>query len=219
MRRFAVPLVIVASTTVLVGLVFLWRSISAESAPVKVDPRVPTAPTPQPATTSPSAPSVPAIRAPAAAPPRPRVESAEPRSGDAPPTLESDSAPPGTKLNTKNLQWGITQMRAQVAANEPKVVECLQQAATSGQRPTGDATLTFIAAKRGDKIVIEDTNIDGDGTTLQGDALLDCLHTTSKAMTFEGLPREAEAVFITRSVKVENGGLVENKLVKFSYIR
>jgi hypothetical protein len=37
-------------------------------------------------------------------------------------------------------------------------------------------------------------------------------------MTFAGLPREAEAVFITRTVKVEAGGLVENKLVKFSYI-
>ncbi len=220
MRRFAVPLVIVASTAVLAGLVVLWRSISADSAPVTAAPRPNEAPEGAPApapTTGPAA---------TRAPDRPALAQRAPQPGTGPaggPTAPSlgggDGAAPGTKENTKNLEWGITQMRAQVAANEPKVVECLAQAASTGDRPTGDATLTFIAARRGDKIVIEDTGVDRDGTTIASEPLLECLHATSKSMTFAGLPREAEAVFVTRTVKVEAGGLVESKVVKFSYIR
>ena len=67
--------------------------------------------------------------------------------------------------------------------------------------------------------MIEDTGVDRDGTTIASEPLLECLHATSKSMTFAGLPREAEAVFVTRTVKVEAGGLVESKVVKFSYIR
>jgi hypothetical protein len=47
--------------------------------------------------------------------------------------------------NTKNTHWGIPQMRALVAANEPKVAECVAAAAATGARPTGEATLTFVA--------------------------------------------------------------------------
>jgi hypothetical protein len=136
-------------------------------------------------------------------------------SGTATTSGSQDSAPPGTRLNTKNLDFGLPQMRAQAAATEPKLRECLAKA---GGKPTGDATLTFIAAKKGDKIVIEDTSYDADATTLKGDDLVECLHQTSKAMTFQGLPREAEAVQVTRSIKVTNGQLVENGIVKFSYI-
>ncbi len=205
------------------GLVVLWKSINAESAPVTASPHAPrpaaepAAPAPAPKTTT-----APAIRAPA--PPVLPSRHAEPAESStvdtrSMPTLGSDEPPPGTRANTKHLEWGVTQMRALIEANAGKVNECLAQAAANGDRPTGDATLTFIAARRGDKIVIEDTSVDSEGTTLKSDALLDCLHQTSKAMTFEGLPREAAAVFITRSVSVENGTLAANKFVKFSYIR
>jgi hypothetical protein len=220
MRRVVLPLVIVATMAVLAGLVLLWRSISAESAPATAEPRpvqVASGAPPPPAPTG--APAMRAPERPALAPrgSQPSVTSG----GGASPALPSSDgeAAPATRANTKNLEWGVTQMRAQVAANEPKVVECLAQAAATGDRPSGDATLTFIAARRGDKIVIEDTSVDHDATTIASEPLLECLHATSKSMTFAGLPREAEAVFITRTVKVEAGGLVENKLVKFSYIR
>jgi hypothetical protein len=38
-------------------------------------------------------------------------------------------------------------------------------------------------------------------------------------MSFEGLPREASGLVVTRSVKVESGKLVEYKHVGFSYLR
>jgi hypothetical protein len=219
MRRVVLPLVIVATMAVLAGLVLLWRSISADPAPAIAAPQARKAQPSAPAT-APEA-RAPAMRAPerpALAPRAPQAPATVNSGGPAAPSLEAEGPAPGTRANTKNLEWGITQMRAQVAANEPKVVECLAKAAATGDRPTGDATLTFIAARRGDKIVIESTGVDPDATTIASEPLLECLHATSKAMTFAGLPREAEAVFITRTVKVEAGGLVENKLVKFSYI-
>jgi hypothetical protein len=221
MRRYAGPLVIVATMAVLAGLVLLWRSISADTAPATAAPRTTEAEPGAPSLTQPS--GVPAMRAPerpALAPRGPAAPTLATGGGPAgAPAVDGDGAAPATKANTKNLEWGLTQMRAQVAANEPKVVECLAQAAATGDKPSGDATLTFIAARRGDKIVIEDTSVDHDATTIASEPLLECLHATSKSMTFAGLPREAEAVFITRTVKVDAGGLVENKLVKFSYIR
>jgi hypothetical protein len=220
MRRYSAPLVIVATVAVLAGLVLLWRSISADPAPAIAAPQAPKA---RPAAPAPApearAPAMRAPERPALAPRAPQAPATVTNGGPAAPTLDTDGPAPGTRENTTHLEWGLTQMRAQVAANEPKVAECLAQAASTGDRPTGDATLTFIAARRGDKIVIESTGVDPDATTISSEPLLDCLHATSKAMTFAGLPREAEAVFITRSVKVEAGGLVENKLVKFSYIR
>lgn len=221
MSRFGVPLVIVASTAVLGGLVVLWRSISADTEPAKAAPRPVQTASGEPAPAEPTGPA--ATRAPdrPALTPRAPQGPATGTGGDlAAPSLGATDGPaPATKENTKGLEFGLPQMRAQVAANEAKVVECLSKAAATGDRPTGDVTLTFIAARRGDKIVIEDTGVDRDATTIASEPLLDCLHATSKSLSFAGLPREAEAVSVTRSVKVEAGGLVENKVVKFSYLR
>jgi hypothetical protein len=42
---------------------------------------------------------------------------------------------------------------------------------------------------------------------------------TARAMKFEGLPREAEGLVVTRSVTLEAGKLVDYKHVGFSYLR
>lgn len=222
MRRFSVPLVIVGSAGLLLALVMLWRSISMESEASPSTPQEPLQPgaiaTQQPA-------PAPSLGGPIGArPPLPEIrrrteERANEPTGDRP-ALGSETALDQTTDKSSNaIQFGLPQMRAQVAANEPKLNECLAQAQARGDTGSGDATLTFIATKKGDKIVIEDTGVDHDATTIKNDALVDCLHATSKALTFEGLPRNANGVFVTRTVKVENGTLVENKLVKFSYLR
>lgn len=89
----------------------------------------------------------------------------------------------------------------------------------AGARPTGTAILTYIVAKRGDKVEVEDTGFDIEKTTLQQDGLVECLHQTAKAMKFEGLPREAEGLYVTRSITLESGAINEYKHVGFSYLR
>jgi hypothetical protein len=68
-------------------------------------------------------------------------------------------------------------------------------------------------------VFVEDTGVDEDKTTLPGGDLLDCLRETSRSMKFEGLPREADGIVVTRAVTVDHGKLVGNKHVTFSYLR
>jgi hypothetical protein len=136
------------------------------------------------------------------------------------PSLEED-APPATRGNTKNLQFGGAQLRAQTAAVGPKVQRCVDEAVKKGHRPNGTAMLTYIVAQHGDKYEVENTGIDEDKTTLQGGSteLLDCMRTTAFAMHFEGLPREATGIVASRSVTLKDGVIVEYKHVEFSYLR
>jgi hypothetical protein len=213
--------VIVGSLGVLAALVMLWRSISTESAASPSQSRAPVvagepSPTPAPNIAAPTPGESPAATRYALPEIRRRKEEAPTESSGDRPSV-SDGGDDATKA--KPSPFGLTHMRAQVAAIEPKVNECLAQAQARGDKPTGDATLTFIAAKQGDKIIIESPGYDHEATTLKNEALVECLQGTSQAITFEGLPRDANGVFVTRTVKVENGALVENKLVKFSYMR
>ena len=130
-------------------------------------------------------------------------------------TPEEGNGPPGTMANTKNLDYGATQMRYQTLGVEPAVRKCVTDAPG---KPSGAAIVTFVVARHGDKYVIEDTGVDSDKTSLQDQKLLDCLRETARGMTFVGLPREAEAVVISRSIKIEGGVLTEHKLSSFSYI-
>jgi hypothetical protein len=202
--------------------VILWRSISSESA---ASPSQTHAIAPTGESTPLSAPSVSTTGAATPSVTRPPLPEIRRRTEDERPAepsadVRAVTASGSGEAPTKNPpgQWGLPHMRERVTAIEPKVNECLTQAQSRGDKPTGDATLTFVASKKGDKIVIEDTNYDHDGTSLKNESLVECLQGTSNAITFDGLPRNANAVFVTRTVKVENGALVENKLVKFSYI-
>jgi hypothetical protein len=217
MRRYAVPIVIVGSMALLGALLLLWKAIATDApAPeVSVGPRSPEPGAAAPAGTAP--PRGPTARAPLPLVPRRGGESAAPAPHDPaspPPTLAQDDGPPGTMLNTKNLHFGVPQMRALIDATGPQVRECLRAAGGA----SGEATLTFIVAKRGERYVVEDTGVDDDATTLQGEGLLECLHATSRALVFQGLPREATAVIVTRRVSADKGNLVDNEMLKFSYI-
>jgi len=216
-KRFAVPLVIVGSLAVLAALVIMLRSITSTAplAPVtvapppKASPGATTAPAPTPTPRPGMVTPVPQAR--------PRSEDRPPAlpsiGGDMAPTLGSD-APPGTKLNTKNLHFGLPQLREKIAANAPHVTACL-----GGSKPTGEATLTFIVAQKAGKIIVEQTDVDRDKTTLQDEALLECLHKTAQKIQLDGLPREAEAIIVTRVLTLQDGAITEDKPTKFSYLR
>jgi hypothetical protein len=141
------------------------------------------------------------------------------RSDTASAPVVDEAAPPATRGNTKNLQFGGTQLREQTNKVSIWVQKCVADAKKKGLALTGTAMLTYVVAKHGDKYEVEDTGIDEDKTTLQDTELLDCLRTTALAMQFEGLPREATGIVATRSVKLEAGKLVEYKHVGFSYLR
>jgi hypothetical protein len=130
-----------------------------------------------------------------------------------------DNAPPATRGNTKNLEFGGTQLRAQTKAVGLWVQRCAEDAKKKGLTPSGTAVLTYVVAKHGDKFEVEDTGIDEDKTTLQGTELLDCMRTTAFAMHFEGLPREASGIVATRSVTLKDGVITDYKHVGFSYLR
>jgi hypothetical protein len=206
---------------VLIALGVLLRSITRErqspvvsrtSAPVVARAPEPVAPQrPEASRPATVAPRTPAIRRPESRNPREPTRPSPP-----PPSLANDDAPPGTRYNTKNLQWGMPQLRQKIAANKPQIAACVR---ASGSRPTGNATVTFIVADRAGKIVVEEADIDHDATTLQDATLLDCFTKATSAMQFDGLPREAPAIVVTRTIALQDGSVVENKPAKFSYIR
>lgn len=135
------------------------------------------------------------------------------------PSLADDHAPPATRGNTTHLEFGGTQLRAQAEAVRPLVDKCIDEAKAKGPLPSGTAVLTYIVAKHGDKFEVEDTGFDEDKTTLEHGELLDCLHHTALGMHFEGLPREASGLVVTRRVTLDFGKLGEYKHVGFSYLR
>lgn len=147
-----------------------------------------------------------------------RAEQGDSDSGPSAPVAD-DNAPPATRGNTKNLEFGGTQLRAQTKAVGFWVQRCVDEAKKKGLTPSGTAVLTYVVAKHGDKYEVEDTGIDEDKTTLAGAELLDCMRTTAFAMHFEGLPREASGIVATRSVTLKDGVMTEYKHVGFSYLR
>jgi hypothetical protein len=138
---------------------------------------------------------------------------------DTPAPVLDDHPPPATRANTKNLHWGTAQLNAQNIAVQPLVEKCIADAAEKGVKPSGTATLTYIVIAKGDKVTVEDTGFDDSKTTLQAPELVDCMRETARSMKFEGLPREAEGLVVTRTVTLDAGKLVDYKHVSFSYLR
>lgn len=220
MARPSIVLMSAGGAALLVGLVLLWRSTQVDAPPGE--------PATRPAETTtevtPAAPAMPTVRPaartgksgtpPAAAPSR-GTPGPAPSLTPAPELTESDDP----SSNHDNLHFGGKQLRAQHAAVEPLVRQCVENAVAAGLKPTGTAVLTYIVAKQGDKYEIEDTSYDSEKTTLKNEELVECLHQTAKAMKFVGLPRRSKALVVTRSVTLENGAIGEYKHVTFSYLR
>jgi hypothetical protein len=206
---------IASGVALLLVLVALQRCVASQTAPIEV-----------------GAPA-PSVREPAqvaadSSPTPPRRAPKIPQGSDSPPELPEPApepsleprAEPGSPENITNLHYGSAAFREQIAAVEPLLGDCIQRVVDTGRRPNGVATLTFIVGMQGSQAVVEQTAIDHDNTTLDDSAgLLGCMRETARAMRFDGLPREASAVVVTRRVRVEDGILAENQYVGFSYLR
>lgn len=223
MPRSSIVLMSAGGAALLGALVVLWQSTQSDAEVAEpTTARAPSsaheaAPVPSPPPSAPAARTGKIGSGSVYMPVRPSRNTAGPA-----PTLAPEpevAAPDDPMSNTDNLHYGGTQLRAQHAAVEPLVRDCIAKAVAAGDKPTGTAILTYVVAKHGDKYEIEDTSYDSDGTTLESPSLLECLHQTAKAMKFVGLPRRSHALVVTRRVKVEAGVLTEYKHVTFSYLR
>lgn len=195
-------------------LAVLVRAVHSESSEAK-----PTVAVQHETTTA--APSAPTVTRTRDLPGRPAWRPSSPEHGDdsaaeTAPSIDNHP-PPGPPNDPQNLQLGGTQMRYQTAAVRPAVEKCV---AEKGGSATGTAMLTYIVSHKGDKYVIEDTGVDEDRTTVQGNTeLLDCLRETAKGMMFVGLPKDAQSIVVSRSVTLDGGRLVDYKHVGFSYLQ
>jgi hypothetical protein len=105
-------------------------------------------------------------------------------------------------------------LREKIAGNTSRIAACL-----SGQRATAEVALTFIAGKRADRIEIEQADIDADKTTLVDQAVLECMTAATRTIRLDGLPREATAILVYRSISLQNGEIIADRPTTFSYIR
>jgi hypothetical protein len=204
----------IASVLLLGGMVALRCSLADdETAATTPPPRV-TEATPQPAPAplpempAPAAPT-PAVRAPAPSGP---AATAAPNAPELPapaqPFTPAEKHPP---IANNRL------LRAQILAVAPQVEACGKAA---GDKANGTAVLTYMVTpeKQKQDVIIEQTGVDDDGTTITDQPLLDCLKDTAKDMKFKYVP-DADGVFAFRRVKFDAGKLVENAYVKFHYMR
>jgi hypothetical protein len=216
---------IAASAAVLVALFVLLRSITSAPPPTPAPTSHPADPPPA----SSAAPSVPALsrhegsssggnslakmfrphKRPATGEAAPSASASDDRTPE-----ERGDGPPATRYNTKNLQYGLPQLRDKIAGNTPQVAACI-----GGARPTGKATMTFIVAHRGGTYVVEQSDYDRDASTVQDETMLDCFAKAATNMQFDGLPREADAIIVTRTIELDNGAVKSDRPSNFSYIR
>lgn len=218
MRGRTTGVLIASAAAVLVLLVLIQQSLGGHTPPPEIAPRSETATAQEEEASTPSAsPTRPrdgTIKLPTPMPERPSAgDSAtteSPGAGPAPVLDPVSGKPP--PIASKSV------LRDQVNATEGLVVDCVQRASRSGAKPTGKAMLTFIVAAKDNKAVIETTGFDHDETTLEDTQLVECMHKTALAMKFENVPG-ADAVMARHHVELENGKLVANKLVEFSYLR
>ncbi len=220
MARTGGTLLMFAGTAaLLVALVVLWQSTRSDTA-------APTAPAqtvnggPAEPGTTPGASSSPPGAARVARPPTTGGFTPSRTAPSIPvpaPASSESSSPPSA--NGEGIEFGAKQLHAQTKAVEPLVRECVEKAVTAGAHPTGTAMLTYHVAKRDGELTIENTGIDNEKTTLENEPLLECLHQTANAMTFAGLPRNAQEIYAARRVTLQDGKITEYKHVTFSYLR
>ena len=108
------------------------------------------------------------------------------------------------------------ELRDQLPRSEGPMKACIER---SGQRPTGKATLGFTVAARNNKLVVETTSVQDDETLAGYPELLECMHKTAGVLLPEGrpVPELGTPIYVRRTVRIENGQLVEDSLFNFSY--
>jgi hypothetical protein len=102
-------------------------------------------------------------------------------------------------------------IRDQIAAVHAATAKCI-----AGSRASGHAVVTFMIAHHGDEVVIEDTGVDYDETSLEDGPLLACLRETSREMHFDELPEGAGAVQISRTIELDRAEIRADRVTEYA---
>jgi hypothetical protein len=149
----------------------------------------------------------------------PRVRSVV---SDRPPELTA-SAPTGFKPDYKRDANGnlmpvipVQELRKLLPATDASMKACVER---MGQGVTGKAVLSFTVIAKDGKLTVETTGVQDEETLASSPELLDCMHRTASALTFEGrtIPELGSSMYVRRSVRLENGALADNSIINFSY--
>ena len=215
MRLGAIAL-IAGSVALVVLVIVLWRMTRVSPDPNAA--RMPTAAAPtEPAESSLASPATPT---PATARGRSGAVQLPPApapTGTPPPATPSDSpALPGAADSDKKKVPLATKavLREHVATLDAAVTECVRR---YGQGVSGTANLQFTLAPIKGKAVVESTGVIEEGTTVTNADLLDCMHKTALPLQFPFVP-DSIAVYARRVVRIDNGKMVDQHLVNFSYV-
>ncbi len=124
-----------------------------------------------------------------------------------PPARQEDPAKP-KKIDTPidKMRWSL--MRA-IRATEPTVVDCLNQAKQAGVAVDGVSSYFFYAKRQGDKIVVENPEIEA---SPYADPLKTCLLDSAKDAVVDVLPDDVNRVQVLRRLTVEHGDIAVYKL-------
>jgi len=207
---------------VAIGLVALWRNVTEASAQ-REQARV---------TTAAPMPAAPVIAAPEAPTPAPVVQAVRPvaaaaRARVTRPEQAPALAPSGFSFKRElkrdangNLVPIISaqELRAQLSAIDPLMKAC---AAHAGAHVTGTATLNFTVDAKNNKLFIETTGVQDEETLAAYPDLLDCMHRTASSIPLvldaRPIPELGTPIYVRRHVRIEDGAVVENSIINFSY--
>lgn len=166
--------------------------------------------------------------APEAAPARPApVAAHKPRpTTSARRTAEPSLAPAATGYERAEMKrdenghlvpmLSIAELRAMLPQTSASVAACLE---AMGQRATGEAVLNFTIVAKDGKLAVESTGVQDEKSLANSPELLGCLHQSARALVLEGhpVPELGTAIYVRRSISIENGGLANDAIVSFSY--
>lgn len=148
--------------------------------------------------------------------PVPKPGEPAPAAGTNAPANDSPVLTPGGDTGEKKRVpiASLPVLREAVATLDGAVADCVHR---FGQGVSGTANLSFIVAANKNKVEIESTGVIEDGTTITNEDLLACMHKTAQSLKFPFVA-DAQAVFARRVARVDNGKLVDQHIVNFSYI-
>jgi hypothetical protein len=110
----------------------------------------------------------------------------------------------------------VKELREQLPLAEAPMKACIEK---SGQLPTGKATLNFTVGARNNKLLVDTTGVQDEETLAGYSEILECMHKTATLLLPEGrpVPELGTPIYVRRTVRIENGQLVEDSLFNFSY--
>ena len=109
----------------------------------------------------------------------------------------------------------LATLRTAAAATDDLARDCITK---SGTRASGKVTVAFVVAGKSGIVATTSSGSEDEGSTIDNEALVECLHKTAFAMKFPP-SKSPIAVWGRRRFVIENGVLAEGLVVEFGRIR